>query len=273
MNGVTAVGGADNSGFTPKAAIARGTGPYAVSGTPSVVRARLRELPMIYILILGMALSWTYTVLGYDDPTLYALNLVVILALGGTVALLASQLPISMAWLKAIELGVIAMVASLVTFVQYRQMLAYSVGRDVMLAQLTMKNVVMLTSVLVLTYGLYVPKSWRRVAPVVGTLALLPFATLLVLFLRHRQAMEWLGKGWNWSHTARLALFSFDAMLLLIVAAGTAYGARTISMLRRQVAEARQLGQYRLRQRIGSGGMGEVYLAEHQFLKRPAPSS
>ena len=48
-----------------------------------------------------------------------------------------------------------------------------------------MKNIVLLTSILILTYGLYVPKSWRRAALVVGPLALLPFATLLVLYLRH----------------------------------------------------------------------------------------
>jgi eukaryotic-like serine/threonine-protein kinase len=29
-----------------------------------------------------------------------------------------------------------------------------------------------------------------------------------------------------------------------------------------------QIGQYRIHRRIGAGGMGEVYLAEHQFLKR-----
>jgi serine/threonine-protein kinase len=64
-------------------------------------------------------------------------------------------------------------------------------------------------------------------------------------------------------------LFSFDAMTLTILAVGATFGVRAISRLRRQVAEARQLGQYRLCQRIGVGGMGEVYLAEHQLLKRP----
>ena len=47
-----------------------------------------------------------------------------------------------------------------------------------MMAQLTMKNVVLLTAILILTYGLYVPKSWRRAALVVGPLALLALRDL-----------------------------------------------------------------------------------------------
>ncbi len=77
----------------------------------------------------------------------------------------------------------LGLLASRVTFVQYRLMLVYSLRDDPMMAQLTMKNVVLLTAILILTYGLYVPKSWRRAALVVGPLALLPFATLLVLYL------------------------------------------------------------------------------------------
>src|SRR5437764_14822 len=45
----------DCGGFTPRAAIAAHTGRSPISEPQPVVRARLRELPMIYILILGIA--------------------------------------------------------------------------------------------------------------------------------------------------------------------------------------------------------------------------
>jgi tRNA A-37 threonylcarbamoyl transferase component Bud32 len=185
------------------------------------------------------------------------------------IAVLWSRWSIPLAWLKALELGMIALVASRIALTQYRLMLLYSLRGDKMMAQLTMKNVVLLISILILTYGLYVPKSWRRAALVAGPLALLPFATLMVLDLQYPDAMSWLWKGWMLSDTPRIRLFVFDALILLMLAVGSTFGARTMSRLRLQVAEARQIGQYRLRRRLGGGGMGEVYLAEHQLLKRP----
>ena len=148
-------------GFTPRAAIAPHTGRQPISEPPSVVRERLRELPLIYILILVMASFWRRDFLGSEDLTLYYLDAIVIAALGGIIVLLWSRWPISLAWLKALELGMIGMLASRLTIVQYRLMLEFSLRDDRMMAQLTMKNVVLLTSILILTSGLHVPKSWR----------------------------------------------------------------------------------------------------------------
>ncbi len=202
--------------------------------------------------------------------TLYRIDFAIIVALVGMIALLWSRWTIPLAWLKALELGMLGVLACRLAFAQYRLMLVYSLHDDPMLAQLTMKNIVLLTAILILTYALYVPKSWRRAALVVGPLALLPFATLLVLYLRYPDAMMWLGHGWRRNpSTPRYLLLVFDALILLMLAVGSTFGARTMSRLRREVAEARKLGQYCLRQRIGSGGMGEVYLAEHRLLKRP----
>jgi serine/threonine-protein kinase len=111
----------------------------------------------------------------------------------------------------------------------------------------------------IVAYGAFIPNTWQRCGAVVAVLVLLPMAVTAAAGLRHPAAAPALLGGVLVEMTIWLA----------IAAAIAVYGSHKINVLRHEAFEARQLGQYVLKQRLGEGGMGEVYLAEHQLLRRP----
>jgi serine/threonine-protein kinase len=113
--------------------------------------------------------------------------------------------------------------------------------------------------VLIVGYGTLIPNTGRRCILVVGIMALTPLTILAVA-----------GLSLGATLTSKLGfLLLYLAMYMAVALAIATYGSHRIEVLRQVAFEARKLGQYLLKERLGAGAMGEVYLAEHLLLRRP----
>ena len=238
----------------PKREVA-GSGPHLTKETQALLRLRLRAAALILLVGFGVFLIRHLVGVLLEEPlfpALLGLHVLVVLVLALSAGLLWRHNVVSISTLRFWELVIFGFPAAFFLMLQYRVTLD-DTGRSFMPPPIPF----WLT--LIFTYGMFIPNTWRRAAVVIGAMDLAAIFLMVGMILAYPRVAA-----------AVTAIRVMQPVLVLLVAAvASVFGTHVINALRREVFEAKQIGQYRLIKPLGSGGMGEVYLAEHRMLKRP----
>ncbi len=248
--------------FVPEQRVVAGSALQLARETCWLLEQRLRAAALV--LVVGFTLFFLRSLLlhRFESVTVFFHGLMLgLLVL--SFAVLSSRWKPTLSQLRTFEVTLFALILAFFTIAQYALMLRSVRADDPLHLLSVMKGNLLGMLAMMFTYAIFIPNNWRRAAMMIAPMALAPLVVPWILGQLHPEFYEVAVR------VADLEQISEHGLFLFLGAFTAIFGTHTINSLRSEVYQARLSNQYHLGRKLGRGGMGDVYFAEHQLLKRP----
>ena len=222
---------------------------------------------VVYAMVLVWALA-DQTVTGekvvQDVLRIYRdVDLIRLAFLGAVLALLMRARSSSQTLLRGIEYSLFGVLTLLWVFARYEAVLIDANAGDITDLLLDGRTSMIGLFTLMIVHGMFIPHRWYETASVVLTMTLAPVFVLIFFEVRHPELTQQVAELMSWHYVTT------NTLIMLVGVVLATYASNVLNNLRHDMHEAEQYGQYQLLRKLGSGGMGDVFLAEHILMKRP----
>jgi serine/threonine-protein kinase len=248
--------------FVPDKRVIEGSGGQLAVETRWLLQQRLRAASLVLVIGFGLFFVRSLMLRGFESlPVLFHAMMLGLLLL--SLGALSSRWQPTLQQLRKFEVTLFSLIVVCFMAAQYVMMLRGVQEDDPLKVADGIKSNVLWMLAMIYTYAIFIPNHWRRAARLIVPMALAPVAVPWILGMAHPDFYQVAIRA------ANLQKITEDGLFLVLGAITAIFGTHIINTLRTEAYRARMLNQYRLGRKLGGGGMGEVFLAEHQLLKRP----